>query len=231
MNATIDSNPPFAGKERHLLRATLARIFCATSIIPKGLFTIDEDTNEMKFDEEFKVPDTETLRDPKSWGNLHQIILKNGRTTHLAPDVPEEEQEAALADLEASDPTVERFRDISEHTPIVDELPSWTSKVCGDTQLYNTKEDGVTVSYAVNVLKSLRWPGSTTVAKSGKFTTIYVGYGLKRGDPSYNPIEPPSVQKDPEEEVEKPEPNPLQEPPIKDEVDTDAEKEGEGEDE
>ena len=71
LNASIDSNPPFAGKERHLLRATLARIFCATSIIPKGLFTIDEDTNEMKFDEEFKVPDTETLRDPKSWGNLH----------------------------------------------------------------------------------------------------------------------------------------------------------------
>lgn len=86
----------------------------------------------------------------------------------------------------------------------------------------------MTVSYAVNVVKSLRWPGSTTVAKSGKFTTIYVGYGLKRGDPSYNPIEPPSVQKDPEEEVEKPEPNPLQEPPIKDEVDTDAEKDGEG---
>lgn len=70
------------------------------------------------------------------------------------------------------------------------------------------------------MIKSLRWPGSVTVAKGGKFTTIYVGYGLKKGDPSYNPIEPPAVQVDPEEEEEKPEPNPLTEPPIQDEQDT-----------
>ena len=37
LNATIDSCPPFPGKERHLLRAQLARIVHATSIIPKGL--------------------------------------------------------------------------------------------------------------------------------------------------------------------------------------------------
>ena len=30
LNADIDSNPTFSGKERHLLRATLARIFHAT---------------------------------------------------------------------------------------------------------------------------------------------------------------------------------------------------------
>jgi radial spoke head protein 4/6 len=44
LNATIDSNPPFPGKERHFLRAQLARIFSATAIIPKGLFEIDEET-------------------------------------------------------------------------------------------------------------------------------------------------------------------------------------------
>ena len=38
LNATVDTNPAFAGKERHLLRATLARIFHATAICPKGLF-------------------------------------------------------------------------------------------------------------------------------------------------------------------------------------------------
>ena len=59
---------------------------------------------------------------------------------------------------------------------------------------------------------------------------MYVGHGLKKGDPSYNPIEPPTVQEDPEEEEEKPEPNPLTEPPIQDEEDTMQEDKPDGED-
>jgi len=53
LNATFHSNPSFPGKERHLLRAQLARIFAATAIVPKGLFEIDEETQQMKFAEEF----------------------------------------------------------------------------------------------------------------------------------------------------------------------------------
>ena len=75
----------------------------------------------------------------------------------------------------------------------------------------------------MNVIKSLRWPGALTVAKGGKFTTIYVGYGLKKDASSYNPTEPPAVCKDPAEEEEKPEPNPRTEPPQEDEVNTDKE--------
>ena len=51
-------NPTFPGKERHLLRATLARIFAATAIAPKGLFEMSEPEEEgqkpePKFAEEF----------------------------------------------------------------------------------------------------------------------------------------------------------------------------------
>ena len=53
LNAPIDCNPQFSGKERHLLRATLARIFSATAIVPTKMFVMDEETGEMKFDEEF----------------------------------------------------------------------------------------------------------------------------------------------------------------------------------
>jgi hypothetical protein len=53
LNASIDSNPPFPGKERHLLRAQIARITFATSIIPKGLMEFDEETLKEKFAEEF----------------------------------------------------------------------------------------------------------------------------------------------------------------------------------
>jgi len=43
---------------------------------------------------------------------------------------------------------------------------------------------------------------------------------MKKGDPSYNPIEPPVVQSDPAEENEMPEPNPATEPEVKVEEET-----------
>ena len=67
------------------------------------------------------------------------------------------------------------------------------------------------------MIRSLRWPGSVTVSKGGKCTTVYVGYGMKKGDPSYNPIEPPVVCADPDDEVqtrEMSEPNPAKEPEV-----------------
>ena len=56
------------------------------------------------------------------------------------------------------------------------------------------------------MLKSLKWPGAVTCAKGGKFVGIYVGDGVKYGDCSYNPTEPPEVQADPQEQNENPEP-------------------------
>ena len=47
LNAEVNVNPAFDGKERHLLRATLARIFHATALVPKGLFALDEDVHHL----------------------------------------------------------------------------------------------------------------------------------------------------------------------------------------
>ena len=98
----------------------------------------------------------------------------------------------------------------------------------GDTQQYNRAAGEGTQSYAVNVIRSLRWPGALTVSKSGKFTSIYIGYGLKRGASSYNPVEPPEVMADPDEVEEKGEPNPDKEPEVGNDPDTDN-KEGDDE--
>ena len=213
LNANVNVNPAFNGKERHLLRATLARIFHATALVPKGLLAEDEETKEVKFAEEFVMPKTDELRALTAWANVHPIILKNGRCEHyVAPGLSEEDTAAALEAAEAAEPKVERFRDIDAHDKFPGEQPSFLSKIAGDTQLYTEGGEGETISYAVNVIRSLRWPGAVTVAKGGKHTSIYIGYGLKRGDPSYNPIEPPAVQADPEEVVERPEPTPLTEP-------------------
>ena len=77
---------------------------------------------------------------------------------------------------------------------------AWLSKIMGDSQQYNqTGGKEGTTSYCVNVLKSLRWPGAVTVQKAGKFCSVYVGYGLKCGDSSMFPCEPPEVQRDPED--------------------------------
>jgi len=73
------------------------------------------------------------------------------------------------------------------------------NKVKGDAQLYEDKANESTYSYAVNVITSLRWPGALTVAKGGKFVSVYVGDGNKKGDFSYNPTETPEVKEDPKE--------------------------------
>ena len=80
------------------------------------------------------------------------------------------------------------------------------------------------------MIKSLRWPGAVTVSKGGKFTSVYVGWGLKKNDPSYQPTEPPDVHVDPDDQPEMPEPNPLVAPEEPLEIDTDA-PEDDGEDE
>jgi len=41
LNANVDTNPPFPGKERHFLRAMIARIFHATALSPKGLYEME----------------------------------------------------------------------------------------------------------------------------------------------------------------------------------------------
>ena len=163
----------------------------------------DEDNPEVRFAEEWAFPKTEELRDLANWGNVYPIILKVGRTTHTQPQgVPEEELQAAIDELDAKDPTVERFRGISEHATFGGEggQPSWISKVVGDTQQYTQEgAEGENYTFAVNVIKSLRWPGAVTVSKAGKCTSVYVGFGLKKGDPSYNPCAPPNVCSDPSE--------------------------------
>lgn len=139
LNASINSNPPFPGQERHFLRSQLARIFAATQISPKGLYEMDEETNQMKFTEEFALPPTEELKSTEAWGNTQANILNVGRTTHKAPEgLDDEAKDAYLADKEASgDVPVERFRALNEHTPMPGMETAWLSRIVGDEQQYN----------------------------------------------------------------------------------------------
>jgi len=222
LNAKVDSCPPFPGKERHLLRAQLARLMHTTEICPKGLYEIDEETTEQKYAEEFTVPGTEELKSLEAWCHVPQIILNAGRCTHFEPAGMEDDaKEEYLAKLNEEDKTEERYKAINEDTAIaglkqfgeinpetnqvaMSQVDAWISKVVGDTQSYSRGES--TYSYAVNVIQSMRWPGATTVAKGGKFSSIYIGDLVKRGDSCYNPTEPPEVPTDPSDPSDQPEP-------------------------
>jgi len=137
LNAPINTFPPFPGKERHLLRAQLARISHGTQICPKGYIEIDEETGAEKLAEE-GGPDMSTgaMTDLAAWGHRYPNILKAGRCTHKAgDDVPEEGLEEFMAKAAEEDKVEERFRAINDegYAPIGGLEFSWVSKVKGDT--------------------------------------------------------------------------------------------------
>lgn len=99
------------------MRATVARITHATELSPKGMYEIDEETNEIKMSEEFAMPE-----DPKSlesWAHTHSNILKVGRCSHTTPvGIPDEEVEDFIAKRDEDDKVEERYRMLAEDTPI-----------------------------------------------------------------------------------------------------------------
>lgn len=134
--------------------------------MPKGLYEIDEESNTQKFAEDWAIPSTDELKSLETWGHAHPVILQAGRIVHMAdPKLTEEEKEELFIKLMEQDPSVDRFRGLNEDAPIAGLETAWLSKVVGDLQPYNQlpPKDGIT-TYAVNVIKSLRWPGAVTVA-------------------------------------------------------------------
>lgn len=77
--ASMVTNPYFAGKEKELLRAQIARITQTTSIVPKGYFKKQEDSEREIVEvgeEERKLPGFEDLRHLHGWCHFAPSILK-----------------------------------------------------------------------------------------------------------------------------------------------------------
>lgn len=225
LNAVVNTNPPFPGKERHFLRAQIARISHTTTIVPNGMYgpSEEEGSTDLVLTEEYKVPGIGELGTAENWAHYYPILLKAGRITHQKPDVPEDQVEDALGALAEADPSTDPLRGLNEDAPWLgqEEVAPWTFAVRGDTQKYSLGDDGET-TYATLVIRSLQWPGAVTVCKNGKFASIYMGYGLKFGDVPFNPTSPEEILEDPSEKIEKPEPTPLEAPEEPLEPDTDA---------
>merc|ERR1719380_286149 len=105
-----------------------------------------------------------------------------------------------------ADPFRSRVRGIATDPDL-----QWAVKQCGDKAMYAAGDS--TKCNAVTVVRCMTWPGAVTVAKAGSFTNLYVGHGLKFGEPDFFPCAPLDIQDEPEDPGEMPEPQPEGAPP------------------
>lgn len=222
----IITNPFFFGKEKHYLRAQIARISHGTTIIPNGLYKLQDAEEEggpqleieakdpENEEDKFQQPETEDMVNPSNWLHFPKAILKNNRTGHAEPVLEEgDEREPAevLKQIIAKDPYEPRLKPITEDTNVDGGCP-WTVSLLGPKSRQATHAKMGTKSsehFGVVVVKSLRWPGSVTCWKGRNQYQIYVGDGLKNEETSYYPVFPPTIPVDP---VDENEPNPLDAP-------------------
>mmetsp|Transcript_63694 Transcript_63694/g.73021 ORF Transcript_63694/g.73021 Transcript_63694/m.73021 type:complete len:468 (+) Transcript_63694:57-1460(+) len=241
LNGKVVSQPKFPGKERHLLRAQIARITAATVLVPVDSYKpkdpvegeegeAEAEANEIEPADDFTLPGVMELVGADKWMHFHQYVLKAGRTSHLAPEgIPEDEAEDAMAAILENDPVVEeRTRTADQDTPLEGLEIAYISKLVGDPQQY--KDAAGDISYAVCIMKSLRWPGALTAAQNGKWANIYVGYGTKHGSLAFEPQDCEPILDEPDDRAGYPEPNHKDPPKVEGEEGEEGGEEGEGED-
>lgn len=211
LERTIFTNPFFVGKEKHYLRAQIARISFSTTLCPVGLFKLQEENpreieeNAGEEDKELVPPTTNEMANPGMWVHHTTNILINSKTVHAEPEAEEgveEEEGVAMKRLEALDPYEPRLKSIVSDCKVNvsrnQKISPWVVKQMGDCTEYK-KSGGKTVSNGVIVVRSLQWPGSYNYYYQGRYLNIYVGNGHKYEEVNYFPIHPPSVNDDPEE--------------------------------
>ena len=88
----IICNPFFFGKEKHLLRAQIARIAHSTQIVPAGTYKLNEESereiDQFEPEEDSKVdplPSTTQAANLSKWVHFNASILNCCRTTHMDP--------------------------------------------------------------------------------------------------------------------------------------------------
>jgi radial spoke head protein 4/6 len=178
-DADITTNPFFFGKEMHFLRAQIARITHSTTICPKGVYKLVEDSEreiEDNVPEEgpIPIPSTPEMCSPSNWVHYTQNILGACRLTHLEPDVPEGfegDPEDLKKALEAKDPYEKRLKPINLDKSVKGGFPAWVVRMYGDSTSYVDANPAVKkpLNYGVVVAKSLWWPGAYSFFTNGRW--------------------------------------------------------------
>lgn len=138
----IITNPFLHKREKHLLRAQIARISTCTALVPKGMFRLTEDNPtaiEENLPDEGPVPVPSTVEMGKSsnWVHHVQSILLCNRTTLMEIEAPEsvDPEEFAKQRLMA-DPSERRLKAITDDAVVKGNAPAWTVRTYGDQTVY-----------------------------------------------------------------------------------------------
>lgn len=212
-DAYVIANPWFNGKEKHYLRCLIARISAATVVVPAGAFEQDEETGQLVATEDFAMPAVADVASADAWVHARNYLLKNGRTIYrdLGEEPNEEEQAAQDAEKEEC-PEIALLTGIGEDMPQNEDGASmaWSIRAIGDPSQYSFGD--ATKQYGVVAVKSNTWPGAATVfSESQGYASIYIGNGTKKGAPAFGPLVPAAFMDEPADDVERPEPFPLEE--------------------
>lgn len=192
LDAAVACYPPFPGTEAAYLRAQIARIAAATTLVPTGKLAFDEESEAepkpIVDAEEYAVPDDLTSLD--SWVHLYGGVLKIGRCTNPPKpepaegeedaDEPEQEEEAPALGAASADGPVSTLME-------EEELAAWSVKA------YNTALAGG--AYSVAVATSNRWPGAYVAGatKADKYSNLYFGWGHEATGKTFTPAAPPPI--------------------------------------
>lgn len=196
LDSPVLSMPWFPGKERHLLRAQIARISATCSLATKDWYVEDDEApGKLKQAEDpiAAFPAPEELASDAAWVHRMPCLNKIGKCSY--PDVSalqeaelinEEQAKAIAAQIEAEGEQKAILagvdQDLAEVKPEGDDVNvvAWSYKVFGDKGLYKFA-DADNKTHQVTAARSMLWPGATTVAQGTKFANIYIGYGTKCG--------------------------------------------------
>lgn len=87
---------------------------------------------------------------------------------------------------------MDRFKSIAEDKPLekLGYTTNWSTQIAGETQTISAYGKDNQTIYGVACLRSLTWPGATTVGYAGGWVNIYIGYGQKVTQASFIPLQP-----------------------------------------
>ncbi len=119
LEETVHVYPFFEGKEKHLLRAQIARIAHGTTLCPKNIYNFNADKGEIESVEDAALPTIEELATMESWLHFYRNMLNMGRITHyVEPKKDQADTEKELEELKAKDPEIDALKIITEDESI-----------------------------------------------------------------------------------------------------------------
>jgi radial spoke head protein 4A len=187
LEASVLGFPRFPYGEKALLRAQIARITAGAYAVPKDVFIVDPDDEEMTVteNEEYKGI-TPMLSGASSWVHGRTHLLKEGRTTEwVSPDAEDEDEEDEEGEETKKDEGEKEIPPPKLRALGEDEGVAWKFDV------YPSPADTDAVVTAV----CNRWPGAVAVAQGKTYVNFYVGYGHKLAT-VYSPPLPPPMQEE-----------------------------------